>query len=471
MGKETLCAELGSEYLKLACISKGGEVKYLTSLDIRPMMDEDISKFIGNYLKEKRIKTNEVISAIPARYTVTKNIELPSANPKEIKEIIKLQAGRYTPYSKEEIVIDYFPIGVYKGGYTKILLVIVNRDVIAKQVEILEGAQLRLKKVILVPETVGQWVMTNAPESKGPQGLFHFDYGTIDAMVITQGKPTFIRSLPIGAHQLINENDRYQEKFEEEVRKSLETYRTEQATNVGEILLTGSITKIPNLVEVIKKQTGCPVQVVPYVDDAWLSTEAKSQVGKDGTEVSFLSVISAGLYHRRAIIDFTPEEIRLRETMALKSREIIKLGTLVMFLLILFGAIFALKIYKKKNELNIWQKVYQTHHSEAEDLKEKKRKTALVANRLKERSKTLDAVTELYKQVVLRKPVWLSNIIYEAEKQMVVRGASYSGDDIFSLVDALEKTPYFKNVTNRYKTKRMIEGKEAFDFEIICPLE
>ncbi|MFC1525162.1 hypothetical protein ACFL5I_02115, partial [Planctomycetota bacterium] len=91
---EFLCMELGSEHLKLACVSKNGEVKHLTSLDVRPMMDEDISSFIHNYIKEKGIKTDEVISCIPARYTITKNIELPSTDPKEIKEIIKLQAGR-----------------------------------------------------------------------------------------------------------------------------------------------------------------------------------------------------------------------------------------------------------------------------------------------------------------------------------------------------------------------------------------
>ena len=83
----------------------------------------------------------------PAHLTIAKNIEIPSLDPDEIKEIIDLQAGRHTPYSRGEIIIDYINIGTYRENYTKILLVIVTLSVVRRQIEILAKAGLITEKV------------------------------------------------------------------------------------------------------------------------------------------------------------------------------------------------------------------------------------------------------------------------------------------------------------------------------------
>ena len=43
--------------------------------------------------------------------------------------------------------------------------------------------------------------------------------------------------------------------------------------------------------------------------------------------------------------------------------------------------------------------------------------------------------------------------------------------EIFSFVNKLEDSQYFKNVETKYATKRSDKNKELSDFEILCPLE
>ncbi|MFA5794821.1 MAG: pilus assembly protein PilM [Candidatus Brocadiia bacterium] len=150
----TLAIEINAEVIKIAHLQAGNNPELLgfASNDIRAASDDQIVEFIRNFTTLNKIKTPNVISVIPGRFTITKNIELPSTDPVEIKQIIQLQASRHSPYSRDEIIIDYLPIGVFKGGYTRVLLVIVNRDHIKKNLDIIERSGLRVKKVVFPPK-------------------------------------------------------------------------------------------------------------------------------------------------------------------------------------------------------------------------------------------------------------------------------------------------------------------------------
>lgn len=470
---ELLSIEIGSEILKLACVkltARGGKVLRLISTDITAMSDEDISQFIKDYLNKERIKTDQVITSIPARFTITKNIELPSTDPREIKEIIRLQAGRHTPYSPEEIVIDYFPIGTYKGGYSRILLVIVNRDVINRNLEIVEGAELKLKRVILAPEGMAQWYYPNLRQDQ-VTCLIHFDYGTTDVMMVSNQKLTFVRSLPFGTYQLIHERQKYEEKFEEEIKKSLETYQTENIESVNHAILTGAIDQMDFLQDNIKKETNLSVKLEHYIDHLVFSQEATSTIESGGAEVSFLPVVTSALRYRKASVDLTPEVVRLREAMAEKSRDIIFMGTLIMFILIIISAILAEKIYFKKIYLDSLNKEYRAHHPEVIELEEKDKKTRLVKHCLFTRTHTLNSLDELYRLIVPRKQIYLDSIIFEADRQMKICGKAKTVADTDNLVDALERSPCFKEVSKSYTTGVTVKDKKLFEFELICRFE
>src|SRR3990167_2294163 len=115
------------------------ELHEVVKKDIRGISEDELPKTIKAVLSDLNIKTVQAVLGIPSAVTTIKNIEIPSLDKEEIRSIINLQAGRHTPFSREEIIVGYANIGVYQRNYSKILLVIVNRNVIKKKIALLES--------------------------------------------------------------------------------------------------------------------------------------------------------------------------------------------------------------------------------------------------------------------------------------------------------------------------------------------
>ncbi len=99
--KEVVGIDFSSDNLKLAHVKLSPNRKELVNVlshDIRGASDDDISMVIKNSFDGIKTKNASIINIISPHLAITKNIEIPSVNPQEIREIIDLQAGRHTPY-------------------------------------------------------------------------------------------------------------------------------------------------------------------------------------------------------------------------------------------------------------------------------------------------------------------------------------------------------------------------------------
>jgi len=97
--RDIVCVSLSGDNLKLvyAKISPTRkEIVDLVSYEIQGLSDEEITKSIQSSLNSLKLSSPEVIIIVPPHATIAKNIEIPSLNEQEIKEIVDLQAGRHT---------------------------------------------------------------------------------------------------------------------------------------------------------------------------------------------------------------------------------------------------------------------------------------------------------------------------------------------------------------------------------------
>ncbi|MBI3617401.1 MAG: pilus assembly protein PilM, partial [Candidatus Omnitrophica bacterium] len=131
--KEQVGIDLGGNHLKFARVIIHANKRELVNIahrDVTGMSEEDISKAVKTAIEDMKANDPEVVVTIPAHLVITKNIEIPSTDPREIMAIVNLQASRHTPYSREEIIVDYIHVGTYKQTYSRILLLIASREVI-----------------------------------------------------------------------------------------------------------------------------------------------------------------------------------------------------------------------------------------------------------------------------------------------------------------------------------------------------
>lgn len=473
-GKDLIAIDLSSYDLKIAHLSVSParkEIVNLATRNIQNLSEEDISKIIKEIIKELDVNRPRVIAAIPSYLTITKNIEIPSREPQEIREIINLQASRHTPYSREEIIIDYINIGTYKQNYTKVLLVIATRSIIRKQLEILDKAGLSVERMSFAPEGIG-YVLSKSlrlATQDLPVSIIHIDEGFTDFLITQKDKVVFIRNIPIGTQHLSREREKYEPKFVDEVRKSLEVYASEDIGQAaGRFLLTGAVDDVGYLIETLNTVLRISIETLPYFNYLSISQKA-AQIGTlHSRRLSFLSALACALAYEELKLDLVPEEIKLEKSLQQRGREIIKAGILVMAAFVLIYCILLVKIYTKGSYLRKLSSQYKTIRQEAQELEDDFTKNQLIRNFLSARGYSLEVLAEFYSAMPL--DVKISYLKFDDEGTLSIEGTAESMATVFSFVDNLGKSQYFKKVETRYTRKRKEAQKDVADFSLTCAL-
>jgi len=457
--------------LKIAQLRARGDKREVVALlgrEIDGLSADDVAKTIRTSLGNLKVKNLALI--IPPQLTITKNIEIPSKDAKEIREMINLRAGKYTPHSREEIIIDYIDIGAYRPDHSEILLIIVERSVIKEQLEVLGKAGLKAGRVLLSSEGIARAYSALKPEIKdSPFGIIHIDSTFTDFNVILQGKPLFIRNIPLGAQHLLSEGESSRMRFGEEVKKSLETYQSENIEKMpGELRLTGAVEKLGGLEAVLNDKFRIPVKAFSYLTSFPLAEKARKEVNAN-KQRSFLNLIAPLLMFDELKVDLTPEEVKLSKSLEEKGREIIKTGIFGMAILILICSIFLTKLYFKTNYLENLNARYQPVNQDVQGLEKILIKVRLIKNYLAGRGYSLEVLRELHSIVPAQ--IYLNNIVLDEKGNFSIKGSSSSVSEVFSFTAELEKSKYFRDVKTRHTTQTKRENKDLADFEITALVE
>lgn len=472
--RELAGIDLSTNNLKIAYARISGnkpEIVSLVTRNIGGLPEENISKIIKSCFIELKARNPVIVNTIPSHLVITKNIEIPSTDPKEIKEIINLQAGRHTPYSREEIIVDYVDIGVYKNNYTKILLIIAARNIIDKQFRILDSAGLKSERVVFMPESIA-WFISKAlkiDSEASPVSVIHIDDEFTDFTVIFKSKIAFIRSIPVGARHLTEEKEKYQLKFSEELKRSFEAYQSEDIEkNPNTLVLTGAVEELSDLEPVLKNTLRLPIKIAPYFKNLLISNEV-SKAAFLAKHVSFLNVIAPLIVCQELKVNLIPEEIKLRRALEERGKELIKTGIFVLAIFILIFSILLSKIYFKNVYLKNLTQEYLSLSGDAKKLEQDFARVNLIKNYLLKRGYSLELLSELYN--ITSFDLKINNIRFDSQGKFSLTGTALSMSTVFSFVGDMEKSQYFKEVKTKYTTKRKEELRDVTDFELTALLE
>jgi Tfp pilus assembly PilM family ATPase len=445
------------------------EIVNAATADINGLDEEGIAKAVKEALSKFKVKAPHIIHSIPSNLIITKNIEIPSTNPKEIHEILNLQASRYTPYSREEIIVDYIDIATVKNNYTKILLVIVARSAMKRQFEILEKVRLPFERVVLAPEALARWAVKAAKlnAEQAPASLVHIDEVSSDFLIIAKNKPTYIRSIPIGTQHFKEAGD-VAPRFIEEVKKSFEAYQNEDIDKSPHVLiLSGALGELKELEEAFNSTMHLNTVSLDYLKGLSVSPEAQG-VLSGAKNLSFMGLASSVLVSDETKVNLIPEEVKLKKALEERARELIKTGIFVLACFVLVFSTLISKIYFKNNYLEMLNARYGKVYGEAERLEKQFSRVTMIRDYLVKRGYSLEVLSELHDASPLE--LELNDIRFDREGKFTVKGTAKSMSIVFSFVDNMEKSEYFKDVKTRYTTKRKDGDKDVTDFEVNCDL-
>lgn len=473
MKNELICINFSSNKCKLARVKEVHGNREITDFlvkDIQGLSDSDISQVIKSLFEKMEAKNASVICSISSNLLMTKNIEIPSLKSSEIEEIIGLQSGRYTPYSKGELIVDYITVGVYKKNYTKVLVIIVPQAVVERNFDILREAGLGAEEVVIVPEAIchSYAYISKLKTVDTPVSLLYISDDSTDFLVVLKNKMVFMRNFPMGMQDFSGAKEEYEEKFVEEIKSSLESYQSEDIErNPNQIIITGSTKKIENIKIALDNALHIPVDVVPYLDNISIKKDILESIPKE-ENISSLDVVSPLLVLDELAVNLVPKEIKIRKKFVAKGKEIIKMGSLLMAIFILICGILVSNIYLKSAYLKKISLKYKSTNQKAQALNEDFSKIKKIKNYLLSRGHSLEILNALYR--VISPTIYLDSIKVNGEGGFTIKGTSETMATVFKLVGDMEKSKYFQNVRTKYTKKRKEENKDLTDFHIVCTL-
>lgn len=473
-GLDNLCLTISDDVLKVAQVKGSGanaKVSLIASQDVADVPSDKLPSIVLSVIAKVNAKNANIVYIIPSSHTTTKNIEIPSVNPEEIRSIVNLQAGRHTPYSRDEIQIGYVNIGAQKANYSKVLLVIANRNTLKEQISVFEKAGLKIKKVLFAPEGIANLYAEglNLKKDAVPTAIIDIGRKSTEFVVSHKGLPIASRNIPIGREHLTADAQSGMANLVDELNKTMESYKNDDIEQLPvNFLITSTDEMAQQLQNALNEKLKWAAKTSPYVDLVKTSQDALKQIASDSTQTSFLDVVASGGIAFSSQVDLMPEDVQLQKSIEDQGKEIFKTAALTLIILITFACGLGLRAYFKSAYLKKMDKQYEGIRSEVDVLEKQSMKSQIVQQHLIASMVSLDVLNELYRKIP--NEVYLTSIAMDENGNISIQGISDVASIVFNLGTALKESEYFKSVDIKSTTSKKDRGKDVSAFEITLKL-
>jgi len=465
----TVVLEIGSEWLKMLQVeaSRGGVA--VSRLHVQRFDPEagDLAQSVAQAFRSRRFARSRVIACLPRQMVNIRMLELPSTDREEIADMVALQTGRQTPYSKEEIVSDYRISGSAREGYSKVMLAIVKRSVLRQRFSVLEEAGIDVVRMSVSTEGLLNWYAC-AVSGESTSAVLDVDASYSDFVVVSDGALLATRSILIGGEQLLGDPERWREKLAREVERSVETWRSESPDlTLRRLLVTGAAPNVEGLGAYLGGELDLPVTEVDSMNRVTRIPRAPDLRAGELRAVSLAPLVGIGCDPEALQFDLVPDSVRLRRGLVSKARSLTVLGMLLMSGLVLLSALAVLKLYARETRLREVERRVEATGPEAREVERMREITRIAARRAAPAFDTIGLLGEFHAAVP--PDVYFTSLDLDAAEEKV-RGAGSAGSRqlIRTLVRNLEQSARFANVEES-GTSRTRNGR--YTFQIVCELE
>lgn len=466
--KDYLSICISDQSVKIAQVRSSGAVVKVSRREIAGMTIDSATQALKAALSGFSPRKTRVLCVIPASVATTKTIEVPSIDPEEIKSIINLQAARHTPFSRDEILVGHSQLGSYQSNFTKIFLVIVNRNVVKERLRIIENAGLETHQVVFEPEGIARFYakVLGVKRDSAPVGIIDVGPQTTKIIIESRGTVAMCRSIPVGTAALTSQGAEARDKLVAEIKKSLDTYREEDIDKTpSHFILTSSQAIVKDLQPSLAAAVSTSVQISAFIDLLKLGGGLKKKLGSDFDNDLLTDVLAPAVSAARCEVNLIPEEILMKRGVEQQSREVMVTGVLVVFVLILIGLILGSKNYFKEAFLkkNLREK-YAGQHQEVLTLQAELQRTKAVQELLSSRLAALKMLRGLY--VIIPKDIYLNSITSAEDGIVVISGIAETTSRVYAFVSSLSDSKIFDGVKTKSTSAKKDRGKDMVSFEI-----
>lgn len=244
--------------------------------------ENELVKKIKNTLKEQKVFSTEINLSLPTSDIIFRSFVIPWMQEHEAKNVVEFEAGKYIPFSLEELSYSYHPITITENEKKciNIIFVAIRNDTLANYTRIFEATSLSLN--IIEPSALSLIRSLSfkklIPENQTIALIEKGDTGKI--IISDKNTPQFVREFDLSAtasKQGSSDPEDAAKKLTKEVRISLDYFnRQNEQLNVEKIFFLSS-SDIGDLSKNLENYIGIPV--VAIENSSVLNSTSQLEVG------------------------------------------------------------------------------------------------------------------------------------------------------------------------------------------------
>ena len=450
-GGPIIIVELGARWLKMARVEYRRSRPVISQLHTE-RHDGDLAA-VPNMIEQAVVRLNianePIITYLPRQVVNIRLLNLPSSDPQEVADMVDLQVGKQTPYSRDEIISGYKIVGTDSTGYTRVLLAIVQRSVVRQRFAVLENSGLDIARMSISTEGVLNWYLSGGvdpPQTLGAADvIIDIDSAHSDLLIIADNQPVFTRSILVGADEMGSDFEQWSARFIQEVGRSLEIYRGENARDEPKrLLLTGAGLHVRELIERMDQQFDLEVEGLISTRNVEISDDLIVPEG-----VSLTPLIGLALVATNVAFNMVPDAVQVRRTLEARARTLTLTGVLVIAILFALSVACSARIYFKDTLLERLKDEQDRIQGPASDVSRKERAVEWWYARLDSGVSPARVLAELHRQIIPE--VHLERIDFEYGERPLVTliGIAQSRSDRKKFERSLVDSLLFENVLSK----------------------
>jgi hypothetical protein len=426
--------------------------------------DSDVSQKIIAILKGFNYSPNiPIILTLPRNQITSRFIKIPSNAPEEIERIVNLMTPQFLPYPSHELLNGYQTIQVDKEGYSDIHLVIVPKHIIERYITIFHNANV--KQLSIIPGSFGLLNLYTALASPShtKELIIATDAAQIEiAFIDGDQKLLFSRSFKYALN-----HPQWLSRCLEETEKTIDAFSKEVGGKPIEKII--SLNDIPALDEFtlrISQAHQLPLETIHYLERLKFPQEMKDRI--NASSLSVTSLLGLLLKEIPETLNILPVETKTSQRLQIHKRKQKKL-LIVLALTLIFTIIASdLNLRNKTVYLNRLKQELNKITAEAKPLELMEKKSQLLEKRSFEKLSPLEIISELH--LLIPSGISLTQLNYEEDSQLLIKGQSQELNSVFNLVSRLENAKFMRGWTIKVRqaTKQLSLAGEIVIFEVTC---
>ncbi len=426
-----------------------------------PLGSQDLTaEALAQLYRALGVSVKTAVLVIPREQVITRGVRFPATQTSELAQMVELYARAQLPYAREQMILD-FAVLEQKAGFSNVVIVACQRDVIDKPLALLKQIGLEVQCVTVTSWGVAEWFRHLPKQSELPEPtlIVHLDDARTDLVLVADKRLLSSRSIGQGTLDWAD-LDQVVELLAIEVDRSRASLRKELPDlDVQSVVLTG-FGALNEWALPLNRRLGLPVQVVP----SDLPFAPWKSAPDTGVSPVVAAAVAVGDLNR--LLHLTPPELKGQVKSRHQLNELVLIGALTVTVISMAVGLIGMEVYRHQRVVNQLEQALSGLSPQAKSVQEKRRASSLVNGVISQRRHLAQTLSGIFQN--LPEAMSLEALNYERSRQeWSLRGSAASTQTVLNYIAQLEQLPQVRAVRLKYSRQRQTLSGERIDFEVL----